>query len=163
MIRLILSLCVSILLTFSAAAETPSALLERFVGEWRSDGPALGAEAVSTMRWSPALGGKFMRLDYRIDMNRDGKSSVFEGVGYYQLGEGETIRGNWADNFGDMDPISAARDGDALVSIWGAEGGKQGRTRYELLPSGDMQVTDWVKNDSDWRQFNQNIFARTSD
>ena len=163
MIRLILTLCLSMQLPLSAAAETPSALLEQFVGEWRSDGPALGAEAVSTMTWSQALGGKFMRLDYRIDMNRDGKSSVFEGVGYYQLGDGETIRGNWADNFGDMDPISATREGDALVSIWGVDGGKQGRTRYELLPSGEMQVTDWVINDGDWRQFNQNTYQRISD
>ncbi|WP_428407163.1 hypothetical protein [Hyphococcus sp.] len=144
-----------------AAAASPSALLAQLEGEWRSDGPAFGGAAESAMVWAQALKDKFYRLDYRVAVTReDGASFTFEGVAHYQLGEGETLSAYWADNSGDLHPIRAERDGDALVALWGVEGAKQGRTRYQLLPSGEIEVTDWIKTKDGWRQFNQNRFMR---
>jgi len=93
-------------------------------------------------------------------MARESGPAVFEGVGYYQLGDGETLQAFWSDNSGDLHPIRAEREGEALISHWGVEGGKQGRTRYELLLSGDLQVTDWIRTSEGWRQFNQSTFTR---
>ena len=113
------------------------------------------------MRWAPALNGKFFRLDYSVAVTReDGAAFTFEGVAHYQLGEGAELSAYWADNSGDLHPIRAERDGDALIAHWGVEGAKQGRTRYELLPSGEIEVTDWIRTGDEWRQFNQNRFAR---
>lgn len=146
----------------TAQAETPAALIAEFDGEWSSDGDAFGASATSTMHWASSLDGKFMQLSYRIEMSRAADaSSVFEGVAYYRLDKSDAISGFWADNSGDLHPLHAKRDGQAIVSHWGAAGGKQGRTRYELTGADEMRVIDWILTPDGWRQFNDNIFSRT--
>jgi len=148
-------------LFFAPAALAGESILDRFSGEWTSAGPAFGMPAQSAMGWAPALGNKFMRLDYRIGMTTEaGDVSTFEGAAYYRTSEDETFNAFWADNTGDLHPISATQEGDALISLWGVDGGKQGRTRYELFGQDEMQVTDWIKTADGWRQFNQNIFLR---
>ncbi|WP_375201895.1 hypothetical protein [Hyphococcus sp.] len=164
MVRTVLTIIVTLFcLTQSAAAGSPSVLLKQFEGRWTSDGPAFGGAAQSVMIWAPTLKDKFFRLDYSVAVTRDdGASFTFEGVAHYRLGEGETLSAYWADNSGDLHPIRAERDGDALVAHWGVEGAKQGRTRYELLSSARMQVTDWIKTEDGWRQFNQNQFNKAA-
>ena len=144
-----------------ARAEEAAALLEKFEGSWISDGPAFGGAAQSVMTWAPTLGGEFFRLDYSVAvMREDGAAFTFQGIAYYRHGEGETLAAYWADNSGDLHPIRAMRDGDALVAHWGVAGAKQGRTRYELLSSGEIDVTDWIRTGEDWRQFNRNRFVK---
>lgn len=136
-------------------------LLDRFEGEWTSNGPAFGGEAASTMIWAPTLNTKFFRLDYSVAVTReDGAGFAFKGIAHYQLGDEESLSAYWADNSGDLHPIHAERDGDALVAHWGVDGAKQGRTRYELLPSGEIDVTDWIRTTEGWRQFNRNRFVK---
>jgi len=148
---------------YSEEQDTPS-IFEQLSGEWTSSGNAFGAPASSAMTWTQALGSKFYHLNYEIEMRRGpDQTAVFEGVAYYRALEDGSINGFWADNSGDLHPISAIIEGTCLISHWGVEGGKQGRTEYELLASGEMQVTDWIKVGEDWRQFNQNIFARGGD
>lgn len=155
------ALC-GILSMFAAAqAGEATALLDSFEGRWISDGPAFGGEAESSMVWAPVFKEKFFRLDYRVAvMQEEGAPFVFEGVAHYQLQEGSVLGAYWADNSGDLHPIRAERDGEALIAHWGVEGAKRGRTRYELLPSGAIEVTDWIRTDEGWRQFNQNSFVK---
>ncbi|NOX96224.1 MAG: hypothetical protein GXP04_14365 [Alphaproteobacteria bacterium] len=153
--------CLLCALLLTPAALAGESILDRFSGEWASSGPAFGMPAQSAMGWAPALGNKFTRLNYRIEMMTEaGPESTFEGVAYYRASEDETFNAFWADNTGDLHPISATHEGDALISLWGVEGGKQGRTRYELFGKNEMQVTDWIKTPDGWRLFNQNIFLR---
>lgn len=136
-------------------------IFDLFLGDWRSDGPAFGAPASSKMTWAQALDGKYIRLDYRIEMqSSEDAVSVFQGVAYYRDTGGDQFNAFWADNSGDLHPISAVRDGNLLTAHWGVKGGKQGRTRYEFLKSGEVEVTDWIKIADGWRQFNHNIFVR---
>lgn len=137
-------------------------VIEQLIGHWSAQGEAFGAPAKSEMRWERDLGGQFIRLSYRIEMERGEDISVFQGVAYYgDLLDGD-YRAFWADNSGDLHPIRAREEENALVSNWGVEGGKQGRTRYELAEGGGVQVTDWIKDGDDWRQFNQALFKRTT-
>ncbi len=145
----------------SALAADDASLLDRFAGEWRSDGDAFGAPAQSVMTWAPVLHGKFVQLEYHIEMQRsEDQKAVFQGVAYYATGDSDPFSAFWADNSGDLHPIKAEHENNALIAHWGVDGGKQGRTRYELLAPEKMQVTDWIKTLEGWRQFNQNDFTR---
>lgn len=152
---------VSPLNSTQAADET---ILSSFEGEWTSTDDAFGQSAKSTMTWSKALGGKFTQINYEIQMTSDaGQTSSFTGLGYYRHQEGGSFKAFWADNTGDLHPILAKEDGNALVSIWGVEGSKLGRTRYELNDDGTLTVTDWIKSNNEWKQFNSNTFTRVSE
>lgn len=149
---------------FPAAAEKAEpSIFDQLAGAWISDGPAFGAPAASRMQWQSSLDGKFTRLDYKIEMRSpEGTLSTFEGVAFYRAAGEHSIDAFWADNSGDLHPISAEHEGDALIAHWGVEGGKQGRTRYELSSVDEITVTDWIKTDEGWRQFNHNVFKRVS-
>ena len=75
----------------------------------------------------------------------EGAVSIFQGVAYYRDTGDDVVKAFWADNSSDLHPIVAERDHNALIANWGVEGGKQGRTRYEVLSSGEFEVTDWIK------------------
>jgi hypothetical protein len=134
-------------------------IFEALEGEWSAEGKAFGADAKSRMEWTPALDGKFFRVDYRIEMTRDGGAQVFEGVGHYQPQGESGARGFWADNSGDLHPITAIVSDDVIISHWGVAGGKQGRTEYRLKDGGVL-VTDWILTPEGWKQFNQAAFKK---
>ncbi len=160
MARGILVAILALWATASVAADDASLLLKKFEGDWVAE----NEEARTEMRWSEALGGKFMRIEYRINVkNETGETPVFDGTAYYQLAEGESLRAFWADTGGSLHPVSARREGNAMIAHWGRpDEGEQGRSRYELLPSGGVEVTDWVKTGDGWRRFNHNVFTRVS-
>ncbi len=144
-----------------AGKDAERSIFELFHGKWQSNGPAFGAPAQSRMAWAPTLDGKYFRLDYRIEMQAsEGPVSVFQGVAYYRDTGDDVVNAFWADNSGDLHPIAAERDHNALIAHWGVEGAKQGRTRYELLSTGEFEVTDWIKTADGWRRFNHTIFVR---
>ena len=143
----------------NATAQEQS-ILELFEGTWVSNGNAFGSPAQSTMSWTRALNDKFYQLEYQIAMHpATGEQQDFEGVAMYR-GDDEGYDAFWADTSGDFLPVSAKRDGDALISHWGKVGDKQGRTRYELVSSDKIQVTDWILTPDGWRRFNNNLFVR---
>ncbi|MHA7870951.1 MAG: hypothetical protein ACX939_01235 [Hyphococcus sp.] len=144
-------------------AEDAAALLNQFEGQWTSADPAFGADAKSAMTWAAALNGQFVRLDYRIEMRRnDETADVFQGVAYYRPDANNALKAFWADTSGDLHPIRAVREADALIVHWGFAGGKQGRTRYALTAPSELTVTDWLLTGEGWRQFNQSSFQRTA-
>ena len=113
------------------------------------------------MAWLPALHGQFFRVDYKIEMrNPSNQLQIFQGVAFYRAKRSDGFDAFWADNSGDLHPITIDLDGNALIANWGVEGAKQGRTRYELVDSQTMEVTDWIKTDEGWREFNKNEFIR---
>ncbi len=161
--NIFLCLCSFFLTTTTGLAETRSSTdqLQAFQGEWVSSNEAFGAPALSVMQWTPDLGERFLRLNYRIEMQTGGETpAVFEGIAFYKSVSDKELRAFWADNSGDLHPINAEWDGTTLVSHWGVIGKKQGRTRYDLVDDDEMVVTDWIKTEENWRQFNRNIFHR---
>ncbi len=158
---LIFSLLFTFLIPAGAANTEEPTLPSSFYGQWQSDGDAFGQTALSLMTWTVDLNGRFSRLDYKIKMNQGtNKETAFIGVAYYKPGENNMFTAFWADNTGDLHPIKATLDGHTLWSIWGVEGKKLGRTRYEIIAPEVMQVTDWIKTGEAWQQFNNNTFIR---
>ena len=98
---------VVLLFAFSARAAEYDSLLARFQGDWRSDGNAFGVKAESFMSWSLTLDGRFVSLDYKIEMTpAAGQINVFQGIAYYRIDQDQGIDAFWADNSGDLHPIS---------------------------------------------------------
>lgn len=144
----------------SAAAAAEPTIFDRLQGEWTAQGSAFGGDVVASMTWSPVLDGKFHRIEYRMEITRDGAVQVFEGTGHYRAPSGAETRGYWADTNADLHPIAAKVDADAIVTHWGVAGEKQGRTEYRLTADGAVSVTDWILTGEGWRQFNQATFTR---
>jgi hypothetical protein len=151
--------CAAFALPLTAAAEDN--LMDEFEGTWISLGDAFGKPAQSRMIWSHDLNENFYKLTYQIHMGRGTeKAASFDGVGYYRRTAKDTWTGVWADSSGDIHKIKASRDGDAMVSRWGEEGAKLGRTRYELIAPDKIKVTDWIHIETGWHKFNENEFKK---
>jgi|GEM_PF-1507689 len=137
--------------------------LEPFLGSWQSGKTVFGQEADSHMHWTPALEGRFIRLDYAINpANKEAEKSIFSGVAFYKIAEGPELKAFWADTTGDLHPITAQMEDQTLTAIWGIAGQKLGKTRYELTAPDVMRVTDWIMRDGEYRQFNDNEFSRVT-
>ena len=145
----------------SVAEDMENSLFIKLLGQWHSEGVAFGQDAISRMTWALALDGRFYRLDYAIEMNPGtDKASTFTGTALYKQQDVNTYKAFWADNSGDLHPITATIDGNVLTSIWGVKGEKLGRTSYDMLSSDQVQITDWIFRDEEWQQFNQAVFNR---
>ncbi|MGB5485562.1 hypothetical protein [Parasphingorhabdus sp.] len=153
----------------ASAAISPSAahasdqenIFDQVTGSWVASGNSFGPDVKSEMIWTKTLDGQFYRIDYRINMNPAG-DKTFTGIGHYQATETSNTVGYWADNSGDLHPLSVKIGKDSIISIWGVAGGKLGRTEYHLTDEGRISVTDWLLTNDGWRQFNKASFVRKS-
>ncbi len=169
MFRSVISVCIGVFLLCThvsvgaVAQDDGEQPLASLIGRWKSNGDAFRQPAETIMTWEPALNGQHVRLSYTIKfVNPAGPGGSFEGVAYYDHKGDGTFEAFWADNSGDLHLITATWDDKTLMSDWGREGGKQGRTRYQLADDGTITVTDWIKNRSgEWQQFNENVFERS--
>ena len=145
--------------------QSSQSIFQLLEGTWQSNGPAFGQTAHSTMQWQPTLDGRYFRVNYDIAFGaEDAPTSSFTGVGYYRMdSDAETINGFWADNTGDLHPIEASVSADRILSTWGEQGKKLGQTEYRVLDGGDVEVTDWIWRDGEFRQFNQNSFKKADE
>jgi hypothetical protein len=160
--RLHLTLLFAFLLCMDLSAQDNSNILKKLEGSWQAKGKAFNMPADITMVWEPALMGKFVRINYKMEMKRaDGKVQVFEGTGMYQPTGDTTYRATWFDSGGEMHPIKATSDGVALTSIWGTPETKLGKTIYLFKGSDNVEVTDFIMlKDGTWKEFNRNVVAR---
>lgn len=166
MIKRFCVIAIALLIVPPAAADNDT-IFSALLGSWQAEGNRFGAPSTSDMRWIDAeLGGKFLRLEYQINRTTpDGPKSIFSGIAYYQkpaspLTASDKINAFWADTNGNLHPISAMVEDNALSSNWGTPDTEQGRTRYQLTVRGTVEVTDWVKTPDGWRQFNHTVFTR---
>lgn len=149
------------LLSLSSNAQA-DALFQRLEGKWLSVSGHSDNRLEDTMTWTSTLNGKFHLLKYRIWLAQDtGEAVKFEGIAYYRSDDSRELDAFWADSSGDLHPIVAERSGDTLLSHWGQEGGKQGRSRYKLLAPDEIEVTDWIRVGDEWREFNRTIFKKS--
>lgn len=160
-------LAITILMAPAIAAED-EAIFSTFVGKWQAKGAAFGAPSTSDMQWIDSeLGGRFLRLDYQINrVTPKGPQPIFVGIAYYQKPTAtkslnQEIKAFWADTNGNLHPVSASVEGNALIALWGTPTTEQGRTRYQIIDQNTVEVTDWVKTPEGWQQFNQTAFSRT--
>ena len=138
-------------------AAQQTALMEKFAGTWKAEGTSFGLPSKSTMIWTKGLADKFYRIEYQIDMDRDGKTETFLGHGYYRNGGND---GFWADTGGALHPVVTRYTENMLSTIWGEAGGQQGRSNYTLDKGGNIEVVDWILRDDGWREFNRTMFRR---
>lgn len=146
----------------AAALDCPAPYLCFLNGSWAADGTAFGKPARVTMRWQATLGGKFARIDFRVEPNGEG-ATPFEGVGLYRPLKGGAYDGAWFDNQGTMHPLKATFTGESLTTYWGVKGKTYGRTVYKLVRAYDqVEVVDAIQDKKGvWREFSRNTLTKT--
>lgn len=158
-LRLVMTLSAALMFINPLAAQTEPSIFEKFEGTWTATGNSFGEQARSTMVWSQTLDSQFYRIDYSILFDDSGTNG-FIGIGHYKLSKEPKVEGYWADNSGDLHPLSAATEADRILTLWGKAGSKMGRTEYHLLPDGKLQVTDWQLTSKGWEEFNKAVFQK---
>lgn len=129
------------------------------LGSWSTDCDAWGTPAWCTLVWAEGLHASQLTVDYRIEARADG-AAIFSGKGVYRVLGGNSLDGYWHDSGGAIHPLAAAWGETVLMTHWGIAGSKQGRTRYRITDAGQLEVTDWVLGESEWRQFMQVTYDR---
>lgn len=153
-----LLVCLCLVFTVpSAQAEENQNILDRFTGDWTAVGNSFGDTIKTEMKWSKSLSDQFRRIDYKIYMEKP-----FVGVGHYKISKDQTTSGYWVDNGGELHPLSVTLTDNAIITIWGMVGDKQGRTEYRLESEDRAMVTDWILTAGGWRLFNQAEFVLMS-
>ena len=141
------------------AQDKSEALFTSFEGTWTATGNAFAKTAQSEMIWTRDLNGKFFRIDYKITIPNNPRGN-FRGIGYYKMGLDTAPAGFWVDTGGDLHPLASKIKDNAVTTIWGKAGSKQGRSRYHLRADGMIEVTDWILTEKGWHQFNNTVFSK---
>jgi hypothetical protein len=117
------------------------------------------------MSWALDLRGAFVRIYYRIDTRSGERAERFEGVGYYKMAEPDRFTGSWLDSQGAIHPLESSVEGQTLTTFWGVRGnGTFGRTTYQILEDGRVEVVDAVLGEGDaWREFSRNTLVKADD
>jgi hypothetical protein len=74
----------------------------------------------------------------------NGKSIAFTGNGRYQRQGNQHWIGNWSDSTGAAYGIQPTFTQGALVVDWGPDAPVRGRSEYQILSSGQLQIDDYV-------------------
>jgi hypothetical protein len=159
---LVLSITALLSFTHPLEASSNDAFLNRLQGSWQGEGKAMGAAARLQLKWEWVLGGKFLRLSLKNEMQRAaGETQAFEGHAYYRLASPGKCEGKWFDSRGESFPISCNVEGEALTSLWGTPEQEQGKSVYRFLEAGKLEVVDSVmaKNGT-WKEFGRFIVIR---
>jgi hypothetical protein len=147
----------------AAALDCPTPYLCFLNGSWAADGTSFGRPSRVTMRWEAVLGGKFARLDYRIETKgQDGRpDQVFEGTGLYRPLKNGTYDGTWFDSQGAMHPLRAIFTGAKLTAHWGVKGKTYGRTTYTMIDHEHVEVVDEIQDKKGaWKEFARNTLTK---
>ncbi|MDH4049912.1 MAG: hypothetical protein OEV63_17485 [Gammaproteobacteria bacterium] len=147
---------------FSASKALAAHPLEFLHGTWEGTGTTSGIASTVRFNWGPALGGRYTSLQIHNRMRGENDLEyLFEGIGYYQPSNEQTLTGVWVDNQGDILPILATLEEQTLIATWGSEDSKQGRSEYRLLPDGTLEAIDSIRNDrGEWREFGRARLVR---
>ena len=164
-IRLQAGLSVLLLVVMSpvwAATRVEDDVASRFAGDWNGSGVAFQRPSKPKMKWEPVLGGKFLKLTYKTEMqSAKGEPRLFEGHAYYKSLGGGKYRGTWFDSQGTVHPLEASFDGNTLATNWGTAQTELGKTVYHLREPNKMEVTDSVqKKDGSWMEFGRATLTR---
>lgn len=136
-----------------AQPEQDVAGLSWLVGSWRGAGTMLGQPSQAELVIRPALGGRFLELNYR--------AGGFEGRAFYHhAGEGRW-QARWFDNRGVRFAIEATAVDRSLMADWGSEGTERGQTVYRLADDGRLHVSDSVLRDGAMHPFASHILIRS--
>lgn len=146
--------------TPASALDCPAPYLCALNGSWAADGTSFGKPARVTMRWESVLGGKFARIDYRIETKGEG-AQVFEGTGLYRPLKDGAYDGTWFDSQGAMHPLQAVFTGAKLTTHWGVPGKTYGRTTYAVIDDEHVEVVDEIQNKQGaWKEFARNTLTK---
>ena len=138
------------------SAASGASVLAALGGAWIGAGTVESREAHVELRVEPVLGGRFTRLTWSNLGGNDGRE-LFEGLAVYEERPDGTLAATWWDSLGSRYSVSATADATTLTALWG----ERGRTVYRLVSTGELEVSDSVRQpDGGWREFGRTTLRR---
>ena len=133
----------------------------------------MGTEASFKMKWDWTLDNKFLYLEFqnswkpsnRENVTRTGKTVlkgdvVLKAKAYYKPITNTEFEGTWFDSRGITFPVRGTLKDQLFTVIWGSEDTEQGKTEYLLLPSGQIEVKDYILNNGKYAQFGNAVYSK---
>lgn len=147
----------------AAPQPAPEQILARWLGTWQGSGTNSGVDAELTLRFEPALGGRFIRLTLSSQIGPPTTREEFQGLALYWPEAAGQLRGSWFDSHGTVYALEAKVFGDTLLAIWHEEQQPRGRSSYRLVQPAVLEVIDSVHApDGSWREFARYQLKRTA-
>ena len=135
------------------------------IGRWEGEGLLFGSPATFSMTWSKGLDGSFveLRFENRLVQEDGSEQVVLRSVALYRVeDDGNSLSGNWIDTRGQVVTLSATVTANAIITLWTAASEK-GRTTYEVVHAGTIEVLDEVLSGDEWRPFGNATYRRAGE
>ena len=130
-----------------------------FLGQWAAPCSFFGNEAQCTVEWGGGLNSSIVEMYYSVSVAGDPGRILFQGKSVLKQTD-DGFQGFWSDSNGALHPVAALLKGAEMKSEWGEAETEQGRSHYRLLDTGQLQVTDWVLGEGEWRKFMDVTYER---
>lgn len=146
------------------AAPVEDAFLDRFVGVWEGEGQIEGQEALEFSSWEWVLGHQFLSVTYMATrLSAELESSTYEGYGYFRPAEGGGYRATWLDSLGVMAPMTARRDGEALIVEWEPRPQGPARVVYRFTGPDRLEATYYRRKGEQLEEIGKTTLVRGKD
>ena len=159
------ALSLAIILSFTPTTPTLASNPLSFIGHWASTCEFFGATAQCELEWRAGLHPSLVEMQFTVlDSpasigNETEAGLMFKGRSVLKQEEG-AFRGFWQASNGDIHPLFARLESGTLTSYWGEAATELGRSEYQLLEDGSLQVKDWVLTDEGWQLFMEVEYQR---
>lgn len=129
-------------------------------GEWTGLGKLFGGDASFTMKWEPALNGKFLRLVFQNNYTANGKNYVMDAEAFYKQVSDTSFTGTWFDSRGMVLPLRSVIRNNTFITEWGSAETERGKTEYELTDKNNLEARDFIWRNGQWQFFGQASYKR---
>ena len=136
-------------------------LIDKFIGSWSGKGLLFGMEAEFTMKWERVLQKQFVHLIFQNSFkDSEGHERIFKAQAFYKFNDENQFQGSWFDSRGMTFPLKANIGDSALTTLWGSPETEEGKTIYQLVGDGKLDVNDFILKEGQWKKFGHAIYHR---
>ncbi|WP_299670986.1 hypothetical protein [uncultured Polaribacter sp.] len=112
---------------------------------WEGKGTLIGSPATFKMNWQKVLDNNFYKLEFKNQRAVKDKKITLKATAYYKVLSDSTFVGTWFDSRGITFPLKGKLSKNQLMVDWGTPETEVGKSLYLILESGQIKVTDFIR------------------